>query len=233
MTSLLPISILQPCAQPWAAMTPTAAGRHCGACRTEVVDFTRLSEAEILAFLARRGSRPVCILANPAQLAAPAPAAPWRRWLLAGLALLGWQPVSSCATKPPQQLPALATAAAADPAAAPDAQLRIRGQVFDGASQKPVPQVSVFLNGTEFGTVTDAEGRFELVLARTWAPIAGGTVELRFVGNPFDFLEQTLKLSARAASPKPLVVRLVSIPNRGQVMGKMRMPELPVKPPVK
>ncbi|WP_262490091.1 hypothetical protein [Hymenobacter glacialis] len=30
------ISIPQPCAQPWAAMTPTAHGRHCDACATEV-----------------------------------------------------------------------------------------------------------------------------------------------------------------------------------------------------
>ncbi|WP_310391194.1 carboxypeptidase-like regulatory domain-containing protein [Hymenobacter sp.] len=233
MNTSLPISIPQPCTRPWAAMTPTAHGRHCGACQTEVVDFTRLSGAEILAYLARRGGRPVCALANTTQLAAPAPVAPWRRWLLAGLALLGWQPVSSCGTRLPQQLPAQATAAATNSAAAPAPQLIIRGQVLDGASQTAVPQVNVFLNDTKFGTVTDAEGRFELVLARDWAPIAGGTVELRFVGSPFDFQEQTVRLDARAASPGLLVVRLASAPNRGRLMGSIRMAEPPMKPPVK
>ena len=189
-------------------MRPTADGRHCGACQTEVVDFTRLSEAQILAYLARRGGRPVCVLANANQVV-PAAATRWRRWLLAGLALLGWHPVTSCATKPPQQLPAQATATV-------------------------VPQVSVFINDTQFGTVTDEQGRFELVMASGWGPIAGGKVTLKFVGNPFDFQEQTLKLDTRATPrPAPLVVRLASVPNRGQIMGKMRMPEPPVKPPVK
>lgn len=228
-------SIPTPCAQPWAAMRPTTDGRHCGACQTEVVDFSRLSEAEMLAFLARHDGRPVCVLANANQVAlAPAPATRWRQWLLAGLALLGWHPVTSCATNPPQQLPAQATAATTGPAAAKAQQIIIRGQVLDGASETVVPQVSVFINSTQFGATTDAEGRFELVMAADWAPIAGGAVELKFVGSPFNFQEQTLKLDTRATPrPAPLVVRLASVPNRGKIMGKMRMPEAPVIPPLK
>ena len=213
-------------------MRATADGRYCGACKTEVVDFTRLSEAEILAFLGRRSGQPVCVLANANQVVS-APSTHWRQWLLAGLALLGWQPVTSCATKPPQQLPAQATAATGS-AAAQSQQLLIRGQVLDGASETVVPQVSIFINGTEFGTVTDAQGRFELAMAPGWAPIAGGTVALKFVGNLFNFQEQNVKLDVRAMPrPAPLVVRLASVPNRGQIMGKLRMPEPPVKPPLK
>ncbi|WP_139147381.1 carboxypeptidase-like regulatory domain-containing protein, partial [Hymenobacter lapidarius] len=151
----------------------------------------------------------------------------------AGLALLGWQPLTSCATKPPQQLPAQATATAADPAAAQPQQLIIRGQVFDGAS-KTAAQVNIFINGTQYGTVTDEQGRFELRMARDWAPLAGGAVELRFVGNPFDFKEQKLSLNTRTTPQLgPLVARMESAPRRGQVMGKIRMPEPPVAPPQK
>ena len=226
------LSIPTPCAQPWAAMRATADGRYCGACQTEVVDFTCLSEAEILAVLGRRGGRPVCVLANTNQII-PAPATRWRRWLLAGLALLGWQPITSCATKTPQQLPAQAMAAPG-PAATQAQQIIIRGQVLDGASATAVPQVSVFINDTQFGTVTDAEGRFELVMAPDWTPIAGGTTVLKFVGNPFNFQQQILKLETHAMpQPAPLVVRLTSVPNRGQIMGKLRIPEPPVTPPLK
>lgn len=226
------LSIPTPCAQPWTAMRPTADGRHCGACQTEVVDFTRLSEAEIMAYLARRGGRPVCVLAAASQVVV-APATRWRRWLLAGLALLGWHPITSCTTKPPQQLPAQATAMA-NATATQSQQLIIRGQVLDGASQTAVPQVSVFINDTPFGTVTDEKGQFELVMAPGWAPIAGGKVVLKFVGSPFDFQEQILKLDARATpQPEPLVIRMASVPNRGQIMGKIRMPEPPVTPPLK
>jgi len=223
-------SIPTPCAQPWAAMRPTAAGRHCGACQTEVVDFTRLSEAEIMAYLARRGGRPVCVLATANQVAA-APATRWRRWLLAGLALLGWHPLTSCATKPPQQLPTQATAMP-NATATQSQQVIIRGQVLDG--DNAVAQVSIFINDTPFGTVTDEKGQFELVMAPGWGPIAGGKVALKFVGNPFEFQEQILKLDTRATPrPEPLVVRLASVPNRGQIMGKIRMPEPPVTPPLK
>ena len=226
------LSIPQPCAQPWAAMRATADGRYCGACQTEVVDFTRLSEAQILAYLARRGGRPVCVLANASQVV-PAAATRWRQWLLAGLALLGWQPVTSCATKPPQQLPAQATAAN-NPAAAQAQQIIIRGQVLDGASATVVPQVNIFINDTQFGTVTDEQGRFELVMTPGWAPIANDEIVLKFVGNPFNFQQQILKLNTRATpQPAPLVVRLASVPNRGQIMGKLRMPEVPVTPPLK
>ncbi|MEJ7662873.1 MAG: hypothetical protein WKG07_26620 [Hymenobacter sp.] len=47
---------VQPCPESWAAMTPTATGRHCAACAKTVVDFSRMSDGEILAFLARHAS---------------------------------------------------------------------------------------------------------------------------------------------------------------------------------
>ena len=173
------ISIPQPCAQPWAAMTPTTDGRHCAACATEVVDFTRLSDAEILAYLARQGGRPVCALTNATQLV-PAPTTRWRRWVLAGLALLGWQPITSCASKPPQLPPTQATTATTDPAAAPSQQIIVRGRVLDGASSTAVAGVRVLINNTQFGTTTNEKGEFELVMARDWAPVTAGPLALRF-----------------------------------------------------
>ncbi|MGY3090696.1 hypothetical protein ACVWYF_003757 [Hymenobacter sp. UYAg731] len=235
MATLLSISIPQPCAQPWANMSPTAAGRHCAACATEVVDFTRMSDAEILAFMARQGGRPVCALAHSAQLAPLAPATRWRRWLLAGLALLGWQSATSCATKAPQQPPVPTTATVAtDPAMTPARQLIIRGQVLDGAGGPAVAGVRVLINDTQFGTITDEKGNFELIMARDWAPIASGSVTLKFLGNPFDFQPKDVVLDLKATpQPAPLVVPMESVPNRGKVMGKIRMPEPPVAPPQK
>jgi hypothetical protein len=232
MTARLDISIPQPCSVSWAGMTPTAIGRHCATCATEVVDFTRMNDAEILAFLARQGGRSVCANAFATQLV-PAPASRWRRWLVAGLALLGWHSATSCATKPPMAPPTQATASAATDASAPEAQqIIIRGQVMDKANGTAAGDVRVLINDTQYGTTTDEKGNFELTMARTWAPIAGGKVALKFLGNPFDFQEQIVTIDIRATpKPAPLVVQLASIPNRGQVMGKIRMPEAPVPPP--
>ena len=222
-------SIPQPCAQPWAAMSPTAAGRHCAACATEVVDFTRLSEAEILAFLAGNSGRPVCVNAYATQ-ATPLPVSRWRRWALAALALLGWQSATSCATQPPQQPPVASAAAVSE--AAEQQSIVIRGVVLDGKSGPGVGGGFVFINDTQYGATTDEHGRFELVLARSWEPVRAGAITLRVQGSPFVFKNQEVVVKLPAAGPPvELVVRMESVEGRGQIMGKIRQPEPPVAPP--
>lgn len=84
------LSIPQPCHESWAAMLPTATGRHCAACAKPVVDFTTKTDAEILAYLARAAGGRTCgrfaagQLERPLQRAAPAaPSGRWRAWLAA------------------------------------------------------------------------------------------------------------------------------------------------------
>ncbi|NML67066.1 hypothetical protein HHL22_17810 [Hymenobacter sp. RP-2-7] len=92
------LTIPRPCSQSWAAMVPTGPGRRCAACQKVVVDFTRKTDAEILAYLAQADRGNTCgrfragQLARPLAVAAPArPAARWQAWLtgvlLATLAL--------------------------------------------------------------------------------------------------------------------------------------------------
>ena len=222
-------SIPQPCAQPWAAMSPTAAGRHCAACATEVVDFTQLTDAEILAYLARHQGQRVCALAHGRQLAPAPPAAPWRRWLLAGLALLGLAPAGVAGTAPPVR-PPLADSGGGP--TAPGPQVVVRGQVLDGLDGSPVAGARVMVKGTKYGTLTDEQGRFELIMAPGFEAIKKGTLQLEFSGSPFVFEPQTVAVKvARKAKPVTLAVQLKSIPDRGKVMGRIRPPEPPVKPP--
>jgi DNA primase catalytic subunit len=47
------LNIPQPCAQDWNHMTATESGRHCQSCSKTVVDFTRMSNDEIINYLAR------------------------------------------------------------------------------------------------------------------------------------------------------------------------------------
>jgi len=81
------------CHESWAAMTPDGAGRHCAKCQETVVDFTRMSDAEIAAFLQKYPAAS-CGRFRESQLnrpllAAAQPVGGWRRWLGATVALLG------------------------------------------------------------------------------------------------------------------------------------------------
>jgi|GEM_PF-5922451 len=95
------LRVPQPCPESWAAMTPTAAGRHCAACQKTVVDFTQKTDAEILAYLAHAGRGNTCGRFRKEQLGRPLrpvlpvpPATRWQAWL-AGL-LLATLALQSC-----------------------------------------------------------------------------------------------------------------------------------------
>ena len=49
----LEISIPEPCGQDWSSMNPTAQGRFCNHCQKTVVDFTGMSDAAFLAYVAQ------------------------------------------------------------------------------------------------------------------------------------------------------------------------------------
>ena len=87
------IRLPQPCHENWAAMAATTTGRHCARCQENVVDFTRMTEAEVVTFM-RQHPLVSCGRFRESQLNRPllAPAQAvkgWRQWWGATLALLG------------------------------------------------------------------------------------------------------------------------------------------------
>ncbi|WP_212000267.1 hypothetical protein [Chitinophaga sp. HK235] len=53
------LSVPTPCSENWDEMTHTAAGKHCSRCAKTVIDFSSMSDAEILAML-RNSKGEVC-----------------------------------------------------------------------------------------------------------------------------------------------------------------------------
>jgi hypothetical protein len=53
------ISLPEPCHENWQEMTPTEKGRFCASCQKEVIDFTQLNDAKIVAFL-KQGQQGFC-----------------------------------------------------------------------------------------------------------------------------------------------------------------------------
>ncbi len=54
------VSIPEPCSVGWNSMTPRDNGRFCGSCRKVVVDFTKMSPIEVLAYLDSRTNERIC-----------------------------------------------------------------------------------------------------------------------------------------------------------------------------
>lgn len=221
------ISIPKPCPVRAQTLAPTAAGWHCARCATEVIDFTRLSEAEILAYLAAHQGQRVC-----AAMRVPLvpqhykrPRGP-RRWLLAMAAFLGWQ---SAEALPPQLPPAPRSFFGA---AAIEERIVVRGVVLDDSLHTPVAGAYVFIKGTKYGAVSNEKGEFTFSFAPDWQPAATGELTLEISAGHFTFESQsaTVKFEDNL-TPALLTIRLLSIPHRGFVKGKIAIMPPPVAPP--
>jgi hypothetical protein len=221
------ITIPKPCPVRAQALAPTEAGWHCARCATEVIDFTRFSEAEILAYLAARQGQRVCAAMRVPLVPRPykRPRGP-RRWVLAVAAFLGWQ---SAGALPPQSPP---TARSFFGAAAIKGRIVIRGVVLDDSLHTPVAGAYVFVKGTKYGAVSNEKGEFTFSFAPDWKPAATGELTLEISAGHFTFESQSATVNFKDnPAPAPLTIRLLSIPHRGFVLGKIaRMPP-PVAPP--
>jgi hypothetical protein len=62
------ISVENPCHEDWQKMTPETQGRFCGACEKTVVDFSEMSDAEILLYFSKPKIEKVCGRFRPEQL---------------------------------------------------------------------------------------------------------------------------------------------------------------------
>ncbi|UPL49171.1 carboxypeptidase-like regulatory domain-containing protein [Hymenobacter sublimis] len=200
------LSVPKPCHESWQAMTPATQGRHCAACDKVVVDFTRMSDAELLAHLGQpKGSGSTCGRFRASQLERPllpaAPAPYYSRLMAAVLAFAGvGAAVAPAAAQlrpstPVEQRRITMGMMAAAPA--PHLALLpvvVRGIVLDSATQEPLPGVTVLVQGTTTGVSTGSDGKFELQLPASTEPAGLVEVQVSSVG----YVSQLLTLRSAA-----------------------------------
>ncbi len=174
------LSIPEPCHQNWNDMTPTQQGRFCNACAKEVIDFSEMSDSEVLNyFIAVKKNDTVCGRVFPDQLDRSINAAPkkkvWWYWNYAvAFLLLFFKPNYSKA----QSLPQLGAMVSFSPALPTDIVTNsridknekikkciINGQIMNEAGE-PVQFASVKLISAATGTSADVDGRFTLDVHR-------------------------------------------------------------------
>lgn len=146
-------------------MAPTDVGRHCASCQTQVVDFTRMSDGEVVAFLSQYSAERRCGLFREDQVGRPLVAAAQpitgrRRWAVAVVLLLwsvfglkaraqGAKP-GATATRPPHTT-------------IPDSLFLVRGVVRNWLG---IPKAGALVRVRGIRDTTNAWGHFQFLLPK-------------------------------------------------------------------
>jgi hypothetical protein len=218
MSKNISLSIENPCHEQWSNFTPTSNGGFCGSCSKNVIDFTKLSDDEILAFFT---NKPVdtCGRLRPDQLksyslqAAPT-FNPGLALLKAGFLTLMFALVAkeTSANSILQEAPSVYTQQTAcgqttDFTIAAEERI-VKGIVRDDTNA-PMAGVSIYLKGATEGTVTDADGKFEFPRKLK----EGDVLVFSFIG--FETIEYMI--TSQVVDP----VEIVFTPAHYEMMGKI------------
>ncbi len=168
MNSSLHIKLPEPCSEDWDRMTPTNEGRFCGACQHDLVDFTQMSDEELMQFFLHHHDK-VCGRFSETQLDRTIEHRENSLHFLPGrytkrivaIAIFMQTLVHNAYT----QVSKHKTEVVARNYPAPSKVSRaLKGIVQDYHNKKPVSNVMVSILGTDVRSKTDIHGRFRLPL---------------------------------------------------------------------
>jgi len=202
-------------------MTPDEQGRFCGSCQQIVVDYTAMSDKELLDHISKTAGQHACGRFTSHQLNREITITTQKRrftWAYVWNFLLATflvtksyaqeQPVAP--QKPDVQLPTLSptvgTFAMKHPEAGPSKE--ISGTIIDEVTKEPIEGATVMIKGTSKGAVSDSLGRFKLVFDSK-KPV---TLEVIHTG----YMKRTLKIDVKK-SPHNVTL---TITQEEMVMGK-------------
>ncbi|MEM6377089.1 MAG: carboxypeptidase-like regulatory domain-containing protein [Bacteroidota bacterium] len=192
----LAISIPKPCHESWANMTPTERGRFCDQCTKEVTDYSQLSDVEL--FKAIKANPNGCGRFKISQIETPISIRHndrhWKKIaaflfpiLLGSASLQGQQQVK-------KERIQLIEKQLVSTVATNDKPSKIKGIVTD-TNQEPLIGVTVLIEGTDMGTVTDIDGTFELERSNNKVTT---TIIFSYVGME----SKTMRVSTKQSSLK-------------------------------
>lgn len=161
------LSVPTPCHEKWESFQPTAQGGFCSSCNKVVIDFTKMTDLEVVYYLANH-SGPTCGRFRKNQLKAYEPLPPLHvkpsfRLLKAAFASLALMTTGFAAhaqmvvSKPLIAQPSSESGAA---------RVSTKPQLYSGVvisfdDGLPVPGTNVHLKGSTESAVTDADGNFQ------------------------------------------------------------------------
>jgi len=170
MTLIKSITIEKPCDQSWQQMTEVNNGRHCDRCCKTVVDFTRMSNAEIISYLSTRND--ICGRFDTPQLNNLNQSLSynkknflnWKSWGLAAM-ILGFSQYAKADTRQAVKVEQYPYQNRYEPVI--DSSIIVKGKIVRQENGLPMPGTTVRLKGTNKETLTDKNGEFKLEVRST------------------------------------------------------------------
>ncbi|MBX2895074.1 MAG: carboxypeptidase-like regulatory domain-containing protein [Cyclobacteriaceae bacterium] len=177
------LTVPSPCHEDWNNFTPTQKGKFCGACQKEVIDFTAWTDDEIKQFF-KRSSYSTCgrfkqqqLKIYPETITTTKTHSAWAAFV-AFLMLLGNETAEAqtSTTIPQEEVVKQTKSKLPFKEGSP---ITISGVVLDDVDSVGLPGVNIVRKGCTDGTVTDADGRFELTIPN---PQPSETLIVSFIG---------------------------------------------------
>ena len=173
------LSIPEPCHENWQEMTSTQQGRFCNACAKEVVDFSTMTDHEVLNYFSKKATAKVCGRFIPEQLDRPIhisiPARKRRYWYWNYAAAFFLLFSRSSTVNAQGKVKIEASPISPDNRHVPlggmvmiqkmtDQPVVVSGRVVDEKG-KPITNATVRIKSGKAGTMTNNEGQFKLFVS--------------------------------------------------------------------
>ena len=208
MATIKRVTIPEPCVQQWHQIMPNNNGRHCDSCNKTVVDFTLMTNREIISYLSNSGS--VCGRLSKLQLdgvnrqlasSTANNTTGWKKWMVAATLLtctiftkaIGQSTEPAAIQTEQGPVTNFPLGKIAMPVAV---EKTIEGQVVD-EQNIPLIGVEVMIKGTRTGAVTDVNGN-----SRISAMNSDKVLVFKYIGY------ETTEKKIKHKDGKPAVIKL-------------------------
>ena len=234
MPKSLLLNIPEPCQENWQNMTPQEQGRFCGSCQKIVVDFSVMTDKEVLAYFSK-ASQHVCGRFSNDQLNKELTPTPTRKritWAYVWNVLLASVLVTKTYAQGQLQVkrPPVKTTINEKRTMGEYVQIepvnaiipvKMKGVVLDVQTNQPVSGASINIKGTQNGTSADAAGNFQLPVEKK------NTMELEFSAIGYEpqtmLLDKTTSWENVRVLLKPAAAALqeVTVIGYGTIKGRV------------
>lgn len=218
------VSIPEPCHERWSAMTPAEQGRFCHSCQHQVIDFSKMTDAQIVSYLSKQQGR-VCgrmlnFQMNRNLLPPKVETISWWRKMVAFVIFVfSFGTLKAQETTTQEPIAETVLTDSIPPVQKTDSSqmklITIRGKIVDKTDKEPMFGCRVMLAGSEEKAVSDFDGKFVITVNKEINDTSQLVLLIRNLGqetrivvvNPDEFIEIELEVMIYETITVGMIVR--------------------------